>query len=94
MNKNVLETVRKKLDGNTYVMSCYLKQDDLYAEMKEHLRMLTIEIETCHAEIEDQDKKENYYLEAMKDIRNRIHINDKDQIENNLNETIRGLYRK
>jgi len=39
-------------------------------------------------------KTGNYYLECMKGIRNRIHVNDKDQIENNLNEAIRELYRK
>lgn len=62
--------------------------------MKEHLRMLTIEVETCHEEMEEQDKRENYYLESMKDIRNRVHVSNKHQIEISLRKTINGTYPK
>ncbi len=42
---SILETVKSKLKANTYVMSCYLTQGDLYAEMKEHLGLLVEELE-------------------------------------------------
>ena len=55
MSKSVLETVKTKLELNTYVMSCYLKQSDLYSEMKEHLSLLVDELEKCYSEIRDKE---------------------------------------
>ncbi len=53
---------------------------------------------SCWDAMEDENiklkKRELYFLECMKDIRNRIHVDDKGQIENNLNEAIRELYRR
>ena len=46
MSDSILKTVQTKLELNTYVMSCYLTKDDLYSEMKEHLKELVYEL-TC-----------------------------------------------
>ena len=80
MEETILDTVQRKWKSNTYVMSCYLTQADLYSEMKEHLEKLA--------------KEHSIMIEGIKDIRNRCHINDTDQIENNLNELLRGVYRR
>ena len=51
MVESILNTVKTKLELNTYVMSCYLTQADLYSEMREHLEMLVKETEACYSEI-------------------------------------------
>ena len=39
------EYIKNKLNANGYVMSCYLTQADLYADMKKHIEMLVEEVE-------------------------------------------------
>ncbi len=71
---SILETVKSKLKANTYVMSCYLTEGDLYAEMKEHLRLLADELDGIKSNMKmmctvDDNVQDNCVLDDGQDGR-------------------------
>ena len=73
---NILDTVRRKLSANTYVMSCYLTQGDLYNEMKTHLTELKDYCKELKWDVESWDKEytkmEEKYKGEVYDLKEKL----------------------
>ena len=93
---NILETVRRKLSANTYVMSCYLSQEELYNDMRAHLTELKDYCKELKWDVESWEKEyasmEDKLEDEIYELKNELSgYEDIDEINVDLKQEVEDL---